>query len=374
MKRILKYLALFLIVGAVLPGCDKQNSDEFSEFIDSSNVKTLKNGFVGEWMPMENPMWWYSDGTGDIEMCKEEMVLPFFDAGMVHLFNDDTYMYVQVNAEEGWGIRYFSMNIWPIGDPDINHDYTSFPYQMTFPYGEFPSSMTYKIPYDEAWGDCFVLNIKLLLRHDDGTWHFWWLTNDNVENSRDFYLDYCWNDCDCTPDGYRTQTQGGWGSKPKGNNPGMYRSMHFDDAFPSGLTVGGDYTLLLNSSQAVQDFLPSGGTPAALDMDYEDPTNKELKNVFAGQVVALTLSVEFDKNDPDFSESDFLLEDLVFAEGTGFEGYTVGEILADANKVLGGGVSDYGFSLNELNEIIDAVNNSFVDGEVNEDYSILVCP
>lgn len=378
MKRILKYLALFLIVGAIFPACDEKQTDELTEFIESSEVRTLKNGLVGEWMPMPEvePAWWYMVNPGEIEMCKEEMNLPFYDAGNVHFFNDDSYMYVKVVGEINWHIEYFSMNIWAEGDPDINSRYQEFPYQLTFdfPISSMPDSLVYKIPYDPEWDDCFVFNIKLLLRNNDGSGVIWWLTNDNTYRSWDFYIEYCWQDCDCSPDGYRTQTQGGWGSKPNGNNPGMYRSIHFDDTFPDGLTVGGDYTLLLNSSQAVEDFLPSGGQPAALGEDYEDPSGKELKNSFAGQVVALTLSVEFDKNDPDFSDAETLLEDLVFAEGTGFEGYTVGEILADANKVLGGGDSDYGFSLNDLHEILDAVNNSFVDGEVNEEISVLVCP
>src|SRR5205085_783181 len=59
----------------------------------------------------------------------------------------------------------------------------------------------------------------------------------------------------------RTQTPGGWGAKPAGNNPGTYLYAHFAAAFPSGLTVGvtPNYNIKLTSPQAVTNFLPSGG-------------------------------------------------------------------------------------------------------------------
>src|SRR5215510_9913562 len=37
---------------------------------------------------------------------------------------------------------------------------------------------------------------------------------------------------------FRTQTQGGWGAPPAGNNPGAYLHAHFATAFPTGLTIG----------------------------------------------------------------------------------------------------------------------------------------
>ncbi len=69
---------------------------------------------------------------------------------------------------------------------------------------------------------------------------------------------------ECT--GFRTQTQGGWGAIPNGNNPGVYVHTNFAAAFPSGLTIGcsSGNKLVLTSAQAVTDFLPSGTTPAVL--------------------------------------------------------------------------------------------------------------
>jgi hypothetical protein len=68
---------------------------------------------------------------------------------------------------------------------------------------------------------------------------------------------------DCS--GFRTQTQGGWGADPHGQNNGVYVHQNFDGAFPSGVSIGcTGATLSLTSAQAVTDFLPSGSSPATL--------------------------------------------------------------------------------------------------------------
>ena len=107
-----------------------------------------------------------------------------------------------------------------------------------------------------------------------------------VENTMDFEGV---NSSDCGQ--FRTQTQGGWGSSASGNNPGAYRDLHFDQAFPNGLSIGCDFTLTLTSSEAVQEFLPSGGTASQLTEDLIDPFGYE--NVLAGQLVAIRLSIKF---------------------------------------------------------------------------------
>jgi hypothetical protein len=145
--------------------------------------------------------------------------------------------------------------------------------------------------------------------------------------------------CKCPDDKLRTQTQGGWGAEPNGGNPGAYLHANFDAAFPDGLQVGCDYTIDLTSAQAVTDFLPNTGTPAALTQDYTD-SGALPGNTLAGQVVAATLSVGFDAYDADFGEADSSLADAVVTSGT-FMGWTVAEVLAEAEKVLGGCESEY---------------------------------
>jgi hypothetical protein len=168
-------------------------------------------------------------------------------------------------------------------------------------------------------------------------------------------------------DGFRTQTQGGWGASANGNNPGVYRDIHFDQAFPDGLSIGCHYVLELETSADVQVFLPSGGTARPLEGNLLNPT--DYGNVLAGQLVALTLSVGFDNAYPDFSSSSYNLAELVVNNGT-FEGYTVAEILEIGNSVLGGCETD--FSPSQVNDILSSINENYVDGTTNG--GLLDCP
>lgn len=167
--------------------------------------------------------------------------------------------------------------------------------------------------------------------------------------------------------GFRTQTQGGWGTNPNGNNPGVYSHANFANAFPNGLVVGCGNTITLTSAQAVSDFLPSGGGPKALNGSYTNPTSK--KGTLAGQVVALTLSVTYDSYDPNFGSSAYNLKDLIIQSGT-FTGWTVQQLLDEANLALGGCATSY--SRSTLNDAVDNVNQSYVDG--NSSGSFLACP
>lgn len=165
----------------------------------------------------------------------------------------------------------------------------------------------------------------------------------------------------------RTQTQGGWGTVANGGNPGVYRDAHFDLAFPDGLTVGCDYTLTLTSSLAVQNLLPTGGTPAALTSNYTDPMS--VGTVFAGQLVALTLSVTFDAVDPEFGASDVALGDMVIAYGS-FQGWTVQQVLEEANAVFGSCSSTY--SPSQMVQVLSSINENYVGGSMGNGF--LECP
>jgi hypothetical protein len=172
--------------------------------------------------------------------------------------------------------------------------------------------------------------------------------------------------------GFRTQTQGGWGATPKGGNSGAYLHNNFQQVFPDGVTVGCDntHTLRLTSAQQVTDFLPSGSTARALDRDYTNP-GTNYSNVFAGQVVALTLSVKFDEANSSFGSSPILLKDLVIGEGP-FAGKTVGFVLAQANLALGGCSALY--TLAQLHEVVSRINESYVDGVLADGALLMLCP
>ncbi len=174
---------------------------------------------------------------------------------------------------------------------------------------------------------------------------------------------------------YRTQTPGGWGAKAAGNNPGTYRDANFEAAFEDGLLVGlegdGYHHILLTTSKAIQDLLPTGGKPAALTQSFTDPTTNDIKNVLVGHIVALSLSIGFDKYDEDFGEADGYLKYLVIADGHGYTGMNVAAILNEANIVLGGGRSSY--SPSQITEILTKINEYFVDGKQSEKYRLFDC-
>ena len=163
---------------------------------------------------------------------------------------------------------------------------------------------------------------------------------------------------------YRTQTPGGWGSPANGNNPGVYRDAHFNDAFPNGLSIGCDNSLTLSSASAVAEFLPAGGQPAVLpNGQLIDPSN--FSNSLASHLVSLKLSVAFDQMDPNFGASPLALADLVVSSGD-FMGFTVAEIISLADQIIGGCSSIY--TPSQLTDILSNINENYVDGEQNNGF------
>ena len=170
---------------------------------------------------------------------------------------------------------------------------------------------------------------------------------------------------------FRTQTQGGWGANPSGNNPGVYLHANFGGAFPAGLNVGcaGAYSVSYSSAAAVTEFLPAGGNAGVLIANAINPAGKSIKNVLIGQVTALALSVGFDYYDPNFAPAEENLGNLQIASGP-FAGMSVAAFLDLANMQLGGCYTGYSFSA--LNETASSINENFVDG--NSDSGFLTCP
>lgn len=178
--------------------------------------------------------------------------------------------------------------------------------------------------------------------------------------------------CDILPEeicGGRTQTMGGWGAEPHGNNPASYLYSHFAAAFPNGAQIGCTNKVILTTPQAVTDFLPSTSTPAKLPAGVWINPGPTINTVLAGQAMALTLSLGFDNNDPNFNPNDDYLGDYVIKNGT-FAGMTVSQLLAAANSKLGGCGGPY--TLSQLNNALTRVNQNYIGGTV--DNGFLSCP
>lgn len=159
--------------------------------------------------------------------------------------------------------------------------------------------------------------------------------------------------------GGTTVTQGGWGAPVSGNNWGAYLQNHWSQI--GSVTVGaGSKTITLTSSLAVHDFLPSGGTPRALDKAYINPTQKgttAYKNTLAGQAVTLYLNIHF------FGS----ISALVINSGT-FAGTSVSSMLDIANAVLGGSTA---YSASAVNDALSSINENYDGGT---DHGFLSCP
>ncbi len=180
--------------------------------------------------------------------------------------------------------------------------------------------------------------------------------------TREVYSTINWyTPADCDTKGFTTFTQGGWGS-PSNSAPGKIRDLYFSSVFPSGLTVGSVYTITLTSASAVKDFLPQGNTAAPLTRSYVNPDNKI--NILAGQLVALTLNVEFDKAGK-IGSNPVDLGNLYILGGA-FEGKTVSQFLAIANKALGG--ESTGYSISDINNTATAINENFDNGTSDEGF------
>jgi len=171
---------------------------------------------------------------------------------------------------------------------------------------------------------------------------------------------------------FRTQSQGGWGTSPYGNNAGAYLRSHFSAAFPAGMTIGCDghgYSVYFSSAKAITEFLPASGTASVLTINAADPRARSIRNVLVGHVTALALNIGFDSFDWDFSPADEQLGNLQILSGP-FAGKSVSEFLSIANGVLGGCNTEY--SVDVVNQTASAINANFLDGRTNGGF--LGCP
>lgn len=163
--------------------------------------------------------------------------------------------------------------------------------------------------------------------------------------------------------GYRTETQSAWGGECKGKQAGCFRDEHFAAVFAEGLYVGcGQYTANLLSSAAVAAALPTAGTPRALlaaeAVAYDGVDDPEVTTSLFGEVVALTLNLEFDAV-PEFHASTpaVPLAELVLAGPGACAGLTVAQVLDEANLTLAG--CPAALTPAELDGCITAINASF---------------
>jgi hypothetical protein len=101
----------------------------------------------------------------------------------------------------------------------------------------------------------------------------------------------------------------------------------FSTNFPNGLMIGQTgRSIKLTTPQAVRNFLPNSGTPARLTGDKTNPNNKQVKNTFAGQLVALRLNVAAN---PGMGAATIVSDDVLF------NGKTVDDLISESQNLIG---------------------------------------
>ncbi|MGZ5567215.1 MAG: HYR domain-containing protein, partial [Limisphaerales bacterium] len=159
---------------------------------------------------------------------------------------------------------------------------------------------------------------------------------------------------------YITFTPGGWGAPPNGGNVANLLKATFSSVYPSGFKVGGNNTITLTSQLAIQNYLPSGGTPGALKKSYTNPTSTEAGE-FGSQVTALKLNC-------DYSTAGLFkvgLTTLHIAPGYTLAGQTVAQVLTTCQKVLGGGALPPGVTISQLTTLCSGINGNYDGGLQN---------
>jgi hypothetical protein len=166
--------------------------------------------------------------------------------------------------------------------------------------------------------------------------------------------------------GYCTSSQGGWGADAHGGNTGAILASSFGIVYPSGVTVGGTYTMTFTSASAVNSYLPAGGTPGTLSADYIDPTSTS-SGVFGAQVLTLQLNLGLQSYLPGFVNSIDSLK--LSGTGTSLDGSTVSQIEAAAQTALGGGALPSGYTISSLESLVDQLNNAFEENCTASDWA-----
>jgi hypothetical protein len=332
--------------------------------------------------------------SSNSEACGDPLVKTLIDQGgvltmgSVSISNDGTDINIQVDAAAGQvitRIAYVAGSNSHVSDgmtlPNIFYTACEGPGTpdevLTFSIASNTTSHTISLPESAFQEDgCVWIGLLVSTNNSDGTAELCGGVDefDEMFGSAGYQsgFKYCRQDCPPPPDcgQLRTQTPGGWGAAPNGNNTGAYLKANFDAAFGDFITVGcypDNFYVKLTSAAAIEALLPTGGTAKVLTANATDPAS--MQNVLVGHLVAVTLAVGFDNFDPNFGQAGVHLGQMEIGSGA-FAGWTVSAFLQEANKILGGCSTSH--SIQDVLTTATAINENYVDG--NTDNGFLVCP
>lgn len=218
---------------------------------------------------------------------------------------------------------------------------------------------------------CLHIADRELVRPLPNQIRFAWASGNDPQNGI-HSISYCPAKCDPTADlcsgglvagQFRTFTASDWAEDLQQSPWSEYLDQKFSATFPEGLTLGCEKKLTFDSPEAVRGFLPSNGAGSVLTNSEDNP--QPVNNGLAAEICALSLSIGFDNLDDGFSLSPVRLRSLVIARGP-FAGWSVRDLLNEANTVLGGCTSNY--SAGQMEEVIRSVNENFSRATVNRNF------
>lgn len=155
----------------------------------------------------------------------------------------------------------------------------------------------------------------------------------------------------------RTASQDAWGNSSSAVGSVLVANF-FSMYGGTGLVVGGTNTMTFTASSDVFEYLPSAGPPGSLTFDVLNPLTTSAGEL-GGQVLALQLNVDFSAT---FGNSVALgnLRICNFGAVPSLNGVTVGEFLASASWLLGGGGGSIGPAT--ATSVASLINGAFADG------------
>lgn len=351
--KINQLLFVFLISSVALVGCEKNEIDPIRLIDKNSASRTTASPEIV---------------CGQIKEVKL-LAGQHIEMGSVSVSNDEENLYVTYTSTGSWRLKAIQLYVGACGSIPVNK--SGSPMIGHFPnksLHDLATTFTYDFPKSTIDGcGCIAAHAEVVridhngqIVQEETAWAAG--TRFVPKGTWATYFEYCIQGCNHSvpcqikPGDFTTYTEQAYGSAPEGTNTGTFVHNNFASAFANGLAIGNCGNIItFSSASGITDFLPRNKGREGINI------------AFAGQVTALSLSVGFDLAFEGFGASSTNLNSLYVASGT-FAGWTVGEVLAEANKAIGG-CSQY--SITELYDVVSSINENFAEGTT--DNGFLTC-